>query len=145
MDAEPLVRFASEMGWRSTVSDHRNAYVERGDFKGAEELLCLPADDLARELDLSRFDAAIVMSHHLASDRSYLRQLAATDIAYVGLLGPANRRERLVADLGDDGKRLQERLHGPAGLDIGGRGPAAIALSIIAEVQGVLERERRTG
>ena len=140
MDAEPLVRFASEMGWRSTVSDHRDAYVERGDFKGAEELLCVPANDLARELDLSRFDAAIVMSHHLASDRSYLRQLATTDIAYLGLLGPVNRRERLVADLGDDGERLQERLHGPAGLDIGGRGPAAIALSIIAEVQGVLER-----
>jgi len=140
MDAEPLVRMASEMGWRSTVSDHRDAYVERGDFKGAEELLCLPADALARELDLSRFNAAIVMSHHLVSDRSYLRQLAATDITYVGLLGPASRRARLVADLGDDGVRLQERLHGPAGLDIGGRGPAAIALSIIAEVQGVLER-----
>jgi len=90
---------------------------------------------------LSRFDAAIVMSHHLASDRSYLRQLAATDIAYVGLLGPASRRSRLLADLGDDAADLKERLHGPAGLDIGGRGPAAIALSIIAEVQGVLAGE----
>jgi len=141
MDAEPVVRLASEMGWRSTVVDHRNAYVERGDFAGAEEVLCRPADLLADELDLSRFDAAIVMSHHLASDRSYLRQLAATGITYIGLLGPVNRRKRLLADLGDDAEDLEGRLHGPAGLDIGGRGPAAIALSIIAEVQGVLGSE----
>lgn len=138
MDAEPVVRLASELGWRCTVSDHRDAYVQRGDFAGAESALCLPADDLAEKLDLAQFDAAIVMSHHLVSDRSYLRQLAATDIAYVGLLGPVSRRGRLLADLGPDGERLGERLHGPAGLDIGGRGPAAIALSIIAEVQGVL-------
>lgn len=138
MDAEPVVRLAAEMGWRCTVVDHRDATVQRGDFAGAEEVLCRPANLLAGCLDLSRFDAAIVMSHHLASDRSYLRQLAATDITYIGLLGPASRRSRLLADLGDDAADLRDRLHGPAGLDIGGRGPAAIALSIIAEVQGEL-------
>lgn len=141
MDAEPVIRLAAEMGWRCTVVDHRDATIERGDFAGAELVCCQPADLLADELDLTRFDAAVVMSHHLATDRSYLRQLAATDVAYIGLLGPANRRARLLADLGDDGKDLGERLHGPAGLDIGGRGPAAIALSIIAEVQGVLAGE----
>jgi xanthine/CO dehydrogenase XdhC/CoxF family maturation factor len=141
MDAEPVVRLAAEMGWRCTVVDHRDAHVERGDFAGAEEVLCRQADLLAEELDLSRFNAAIVMSHHLASDRCYLRQLASTDITYIGLLGPASRRSRLLADLGDDAAHLTERLHGPAGLDIGGRGPAAIALSIIAVVQGVLAGE----
>ena len=142
MDAEPVVRMAGELGWRCTVADHRDAYVQGGDFAGAESVVCLPADELAAELELARFDAAIVMSHHLVSDRSYLRQLAATDMAYVGLLGPASRRARLLADLGAAGERLGERLHGPAGLDIGGRGPAAIALSIIAEVQGVLARRK---
>jgi xanthine/CO dehydrogenase XdhC/CoxF family maturation factor len=140
MDVEPVVRFACELGWRCTVVDHRDAYVEHGEFAGAEKVMCLPADELAVEFDLSKFDAAVVMSHHLASDRTYLRQIAAADIDYVGLLGPAKRRERLVSDLGDDGAGLAERLHGPAGLDIGGRGPGAIALSIIAEVQSVLRR-----
>jgi xanthine/CO dehydrogenase XdhC/CoxF family maturation factor len=143
MDAEPVVRMADELGWRCTVADHRDAYIERGDFAGAENVVCLPADDLAREIELSQFDAAIIMSHHLASDRSYLQQLAATDIVYVGLLGPTSRRARLLADLGSAGEGLGDRLHGPAGLDIGGRGPAVIALSIIAEVQGVLAS--RTG
>ena len=139
MDAEPLVRLAAELGWRCTVADHRTSYVERGDFAGAESVLCLPAEDLSKSVDLSRFAAAIVMSHHLASDRAYLRQLAETGIAYVGLLGPAGRRDRLLKELGQTGTSLVDRLHGPAGLDIGGRGPAVIALSIVAEVQQLLD------
>ncbi len=75
------------------------------------------------------------MSHHLASDRSYLRQLAETEVRYIGLLGPRARRDRLLEELGNLGSKLEHRLHGPAGLNLGGRGPAPIALSIIAEMQ----------
>ncbi len=135
LDAEPVVRIAAELGWRCTVIDHRQAYIDQGEFPDAEAVRCLPAAELAATIDLSTYDMAIVMSHHLTTDRTYLRQLAATGIGYVGLLGPLHRRERLLAELGDDVHDLEERLHGPAGLDIGGRGPGPIALSIIAEMQ----------
>lgn len=138
LDAEPVVRFAAELGWRVTVADHRPAYLENGDFALAEASLCVPAAALAERLDLSRFDFAIVMSHHLVSDRSYLTQLAASPVAYIGLLGPRARRQRLESEIGDSAAALTGRLHGPAGLDIGGRGPAAIALSIIAAMQASL-------
>ena len=134
LDAGPVVRFASELGWRITVQDHRPAYVAAGDFGAAESVHCVPANQLGETVDLDRFDAAIVMSHHLASDREYLGQLAKSRMAYIGLLGPADRRRRLLAELGDGAGSLGQRLHGPAGLDIGGRGPASIALSIIAEM-----------
>jgi xanthine/CO dehydrogenase XdhC/CoxF family maturation factor len=135
LDAEPVVRFAAELGWRCTVVDHRQAYVDNGDFSSAEAVQCVPAEELGRRFDLSSYDMAIVMSHHLASDRAYLRQLANSDMRYIGLLGPAQRRERLLSDLGEDAGDLATRVHGPAGLDIGGRGPAPIALSIVAEMQ----------
>lgn len=138
LDAEPVVRFAHELGWRCTVVDHRPAYVDSGDFSAAVATHCLPAEELSASLELDRYDAAVVMSHHLVSDRAYLRQLADADIAYVGLLGPENRRERLLAELGDEAAGLQSRLYGPAGIDIGGRGPAPIALSIVAQIQKVL-------
>ena len=89
---------------------------------------------------MDQFAAAIVMSHHLVSDRQYLRQLAATDIGYIGLLGPRDRRRRLLEELGEVADRLLPRLHGPAGLDIGGSGPASIALSIVAEIHRELMR-----
>jgi xanthine dehydrogenase accessory factor len=138
LDAEPVVRFADELGWRVTISDHRPAYIESGDFATAEHICCLPVADVATELDLNIFSAVIVMSHHLASDRRYLQQIAATSIPYVGLLGPPDRRQRLLDDLGDAADRLAGRIRGPAGIDIGARGPAPIALSIIAEMHQFL-------
>jgi xanthine/CO dehydrogenase XdhC/CoxF family maturation factor len=133
LDAEPVVRFASELGWRVTVQDHRPAYIESGKFCDAE-LHCIPVDDVAATLELERYSAVIVMSHHLASDRQYLRQMADSGIPYIGLLGPIDRRRRLLEELGEVSKNLDDRLHGPAGINIGGRGPASIALSIVAEM-----------
>ncbi len=133
-DAEPLVRFCAELGWRCTVVDHRPAYIDGNDFSNAERAVCLPAEELSSKIDLSKYDLAVVMSHHLVSDRAYLSQLADTSVRYIGLLGPPGRRQRLLEDLGERAAALAGRLHGPAGLDIGGRGPASIALSIVAEM-----------
>jgi len=139
-DSEPVVRIASELGWRCTVSDHRPAYVENRSYPEPTRALCCAADELSGRLNPNGFDVAIVMSHHLASDRSYLRQLAASDVGYIGLLGPPGRRGRLVDELGDEANALRGRLHGPAGMQLGGRGPGPIALEIVAEMQQFLAR-----
>ena len=134
-DALPLARLCGELGWQCTLVDHRPAYLENREIPPDCEKHCLEPGQLALKIELDDFDAAIVMSHHLASDREYLRHLAQTQIAYVGLLGPAARRQRLLEDLGELAPALQERLHGPAGLNLGGRGPEAIALAIAAQLQ----------
>ena len=143
LDAGPLVRLAAALGWRVTVQDHRPLYLERGDFTAAERVLNEPPDRLGENVFDRVYQGVIVMSHHLATDRQYLRQLAGTDIPYVGLLGPPARRRRLLADLGADAERLDNRLHGPAGLDIGADGPASIALAILAEMHEHLKRRQR--
>ena len=138
LDAEPVTRLAGELGWRVSVVDHRPAYIDNGHFDDAEEVICCAVEDMSGHVELSGFDVAIVMSHHLVSDRQYLAQLSKSDISYVGLLGPKERRRRLLAELGDAAAALDGRLHGPAGMDIGAVGPAAIALSIISEIYSVL-------
>ncbi|MBJ90695.1 MAG: hypothetical protein CMO98_12650 [Woeseia sp.] len=134
LDAAPVVRFAAELGWKVTLQDHRPAYIEAGDFDKAEKILCVPVDNLSEAVDLNCYAGAIVMSHHLDNDRKYLHQLSQSCVGYIGLLGPLARRQRILQELGEVGRELETRLHGPAGLDIGGRGPASIALSIIAEM-----------
>jgi xanthine dehydrogenase accessory factor len=119
--------------------------VDGNDFAAAEARHCIPAEELAQRLGLEGFDMAIVMSHHLASDRTYLRQLAPSDLAYIGLLGPPGRRNRLLGEIEGSAATLRPRLHGPAGLDLGGRGPSAIALSIVAEMQLHLARQYGQG
>ncbi|SEL50420.1 xanthine dehydrogenase accessory factor [Pseudoxanthomonas sp. GM95] len=81
-------------------------------------------------------DAALVMNHNFELDRETLEALAATDIPFIGLLGPQRRREdlfRLLPPSATDA--LGKRLRSPVGLDLGGRGAHAIALSIAAQLQ----------
>lgn len=134
-DAEPLLQIGASLGWSLAVYDHRPGYVEQLQRPDACAVSCRPAAALADEVDLSRFDAAIVMSHHLASDRAYLEALATSPVPFIGLLGPPHRRDRLLAELAGKGDALRDRLRSPVGQQIGGRGPAPIALEIAAELQ----------
>lgn len=140
-DVAPIVEFAARLGWHTTVMDHRPAYAVAARFPLAQRVALNPAAALTSAIDPGCFDAAIVMSHHLVSDLAYLKQLAGTDIRYVGLLGPASRRARLLADLHTElpqgAVALASRLYGPAGLDIGATTPETIALAILSEIQAV--------
>ncbi len=139
-DVVPVLRFMHELGWRVIVADHRPAYIDNPLLADADERHTVTAGGIAAVIDGRHFDAALVMSHHLASDRDYLRALAASPVGYIGLLGPAARRNRLLRELGASAAALEGRLHGPAGLELGGRGAAAIALSLVAEIQAFLSR-----
>ena len=134
-DAAPIVDFAARVSWKVTLVDHRPAYADASHFPLAERVILARPEDLGNAVDLKHFAAAVVMSHHLPSDLSYLRALAGTMIPYVGLLGPALRREKLLNDLGDGAKQLRARLHAPVGLALGGRGPESVALAIVAEIR----------
>jgi len=137
-DARPVATLAGFLGWRLTVVDHRANYLAPGRFPPDTELIEVRPAEVTAMVKLDEFGAAVVMSHHLDSDLLYLRALAASQVPYVGLLGPAARREKLLADLGADAARLRGRLRAPVGLDIGGRSPESIALAIVGEIHAVL-------
>jgi xanthine dehydrogenase accessory factor len=140
-DAAPVARFASQLGWDVTVVDHRpltNAHSAR--FPGARVVECAEALRLADVVRLTTRSAAVVMSHHFARDRDYVQALLAANVAYLGVLGPRARTERMIAELttsGDTPLVIGDRFFAPVGMDIGGEGPDAIALSIISQVSAV--------
>jgi xanthine/CO dehydrogenase XdhC/CoxF family maturation factor len=137
-DAQPVVATARALGWRVTVIDHRAAYAVAARFPGAR-VLCAPPASLRETVDLGGCHAAVVMSHHLSSDAGYLRELArARAPDYVGLLGPRARRNRLAEELGPDAERLQSRLRGPVGLELGAVTPEGIALAIVGEIHAFI-------
>ena len=137
-DARPVAKLAAFLGWHVTVVEHRPAYLVAARFPAGTKFVEARGTEIAGTLALGDFSAAIVMSHHLESDLQYLRALAASPVPYVGLLGPAVRREHLMSGLGPDAGRLRDRLRAPVGLDIGGRTPESIALSIVGEVHAAL-------
>ncbi|HUQ48165.1 MAG TPA: XdhC family protein, partial [Gemmatimonadaceae bacterium] len=79
-------------------------------------------------------------------DLEYVRSLLDARVGYVGILGPRARADRMfgeIAALNDASTPPRDTVFGPIGLDIGGDGPDAIALAVIAEVSAVISG--RTG
>ena len=137
-DAQPVARAAVALGWRVTVVDHRPAYAEAQRFPGSR-VVRADARELRAVAAIETAHAAVVMSHHLASDVAYLRELAEAGApGYVGLLGPAARRQRILQELGASSGQLAARIHGPVGIDIGAVTPEGIALSIVSQIHAWL-------
>jgi xanthine dehydrogenase accessory factor len=140
-DVCPLLDYGHWLGWSTVIVDHRPHYIDALELPVSCESICVPGEALASRVDVDRFDAAIVMSHNLASDRSYLCALADSAVPFVGLLGPPHRRDRLLGSIGDSASRLEGRLRAPVGREIGGRGPGAIALEIATEIHEYIVNE----
>lgn len=113
LDVPPLVDLATKLGWRADVVTTREP------------------------IDLSGYDAAVVMTHNFLRDAGIVPQLIASPVAYIGLLGPRSRGDELLAEAG---VQRDARIHSPVGLDLGAETPEEIALSIVAEIQAVLTR-----
>jgi len=136
-DARPLVEFVDTLGWHVTVADGRTNLARAERFPRAARVEGLEAALAA----LSSDDAVVVMTHSYEQDGQILRGLLSRELKYIGVLGPRARTERLVGEvareLGLEPEVCLARLHSPVGLDLGGHAPAAIALSIVAELQAV--------
>jgi xanthine/CO dehydrogenase XdhC/CoxF family maturation factor len=92
--------------------------------------------------DLQRIrpeDAVVLMTHSYEQDRELLAAVLPLRPRYLGLLGARHRSSLLVSEvaqrLGWTVAACCERIYAPVGLDLGGDGPEAIALAVIAEVQ----------
>lgn len=139
-DAVPLTRLAATLGWRVTVIDHRPAYLNPDRFPDAAGLLHCHPEEFYAAVNPDRFSALVLMTHNFDYDARYLKTIADSTVPYVGLLGPAQRRERLFAELGALSVKISGRTFGPVGLDIGAETPEEIALSIVAEIQAVMKQ-----
>ncbi|MEM7412849.1 MAG: XdhC family protein, partial [Myxococcota bacterium] len=146
-DAAPVARLALGVGWDVAVADPRAAYARSEHFTGCE-VACVPVEEGVERLAIDAHSFALVMNHHYLRDRSVLEQLLDSPAPYIGMLGPRKRTEDLLLELQRDGIDIRdadrERIHGPAGLDLGGDGPEAIALSIVSEMLAV-HHERSGG
>jgi xanthine/CO dehydrogenase XdhC/CoxF family maturation factor len=128
------------MGWSVIVADGRTHLVRKERFPEAERVVALE-DDGFDKLGVCHDDAVVVMTHSYEQDRALLASLLPVAPRYLGLLGARHRSSLLIheasARIGLSVEQCCERIWAPVGLDLGGDGPEAIALAIMAEVQAV--------
>ena len=138
-DACPLVEMAKIIQWQVEVIDSRPQFASPARFPAADRVRCLgPEDSIARS-DWDDRTVAVIMTHHYVYDLPLLKLLLPLRLPFLGLLGPKERGRRLITDAGAD-EMDASLLHSPVGLDLGGDGPSAVALSILAEIHATLNQ-----
>jgi len=141
-DVQPLVEIAAMLGWSVTVVDGRFHYALPERFPHASKVLYSRPADIHSQIKTDHRTVYLLMSHNYNYDLEFLKQIVKQDFGYIGLLGPAQKRDRMLCDLQDQGIRLNEeqlsKIYGPTGLDIGAENSTEIALSITAEIKAFL-------
>ncbi len=145
-DVMPLVTMAKLQDWHVTVIDSRAQYATHMRFPQADTVMSLPLEDSETLLKLSSNAAVALMSHSLSQDRARLAILLkhSDNYRYLGQLGPRYRTERLINEISinlSNPTMLEagiHKLHYPIGYKLGGDGPEALALGIMAQINAVM-------
>lgn len=136
-DVLPLARLVKEIGWRATVVANQQKVMPK--LLAVADALVTPAD--FDYILIDAHTAIILMSHDFKTDKYNLPKVLKTPAAYIGMLGPKVRSEKIFNELSDEGILIsdadKDRIHAPVGLDIGAVSPEEIALSILAEIRAV--------
>ncbi len=137
-DAKPLVSMAALLGWHVVVMDRRAQLARPERFPEAKQVEAVSVSSLGT-MAIGPDDAVVLMTHSYEQDRELLTALLPLKPRYFGLLGARHRSSLLVSEaatmLGWPVAACCELVYAPVGLDLGGDGPEAIALAVVAEAQ----------
>ena len=137
--AQPLAAMAAATGFQVIVVDPRTAFAAPERFPDLEIRTDWPDEALATLVPDAR-TAVVTLTHDPKLDDPALDQALRSDAFYIGSLGSRKTHGKRVERLRGEGfsEEAIARIHGPVGLDIGARSPAEIAVSILAQIIGVL-------
>lgn len=144
-DAVALSKAASNLGWEVTIVASPDEQHSLEFFPGASKMITPTFETM----DTGVFDeqsALVLMTHSYNKDVQYLMALKEVRPAYLGLLGPSQRREQVLDKLlefaPDIDPEFLEQIHGPAGINIGAESASEISVSILAEILSVVRNQK---
>ena len=139
-DASPVARLAWTLGFAVTVVDAREAFLAADRFPGAA-LVRAHFSQFPDRVTVRAGAFTLVMNHHVERDRQSLRFSLESAAAWIGVLGPRSRYDRLLAELAAQGyapdASKTARVRSPVGLALGAETPAEVAVSILGEMLAI--------
>lgn len=143
-DAVHLSRAAKLLGWEITIVASADESKSCNYFPGAKALIS-PAYHAVASMVFDRQTAVVLMTHSFNKDVQYLLALKDKEPAYLGMLGSAKRRERILSMVLENSPDIPlgfwDQIHSPAGINIGAENAPEIAVSIIAEILSVIRKQ----
>jgi xanthine dehydrogenase accessory factor len=139
-DAAPVAQLAWTLGFAVTVVDVREAFLTAGRF-GSATRVCAHFSQFRERVPLRPGSFTLVMNHHVERDQESLRFTLESEAAYIGVLGPRSRYDRLLAGLAKQGyvpdPARAARVRSPVGLSLGAETPEEVATSIMGELLAI--------
>jgi xanthine dehydrogenase accessory factor len=137
--AIPLVTFAKELGYKVILVDPRQAFATEARFPHVDALIRRWPDEALPEIGIDAGTCVVILTHDPKLDDPAIKVALQHAPAYIGVLGSKKTHEKRLKRLREEGLTEEQlaRLHAPIGLEIGGRTPAEIALSIVGEIVAV--------
>ncbi|MFZ9981675.1 MAG: XdhC family protein [Cyclobacteriaceae bacterium] len=144
-DAVPLIRIADTLGWDSQIVDGRHTHLSSGRFPPACQIRLAKPEQVLETIQPDSWTAFVLVTHNYQYDKDLLKYLLPLNVPYIGILGPKKKMERMLWELREEGTEITEemlmKVFGPTGLEIGAEHPSEIALSVMAEIQAVINRK----
>ena len=142
--AMSLTRMARELEMRTVIVDGRDRYATRERFPEADDVLVGMPSELVAGIDANSRTAILLLAHDYKYELPVLRDVLRKPVGYIGMLGSKKRGAAMRDLLRGEGFSDDElaRVHTPIGLDLGGKAPAEVALSILSEIVAVYSGKR---
>jgi xanthine dehydrogenase accessory factor len=143
--AAALAPLAKGLGYRVTIADPRQAFLDSPRFSAVAQTIVAWPDKVLADMTLGPRDAVLVFTHDPKLDVPAVQAALGTDAGYIGALGSRrttlDRNARLV-EAGVPEERIT-RVYAPCGLDIGASTVEETAVAILAEI--IARRAGREG
>ena len=134
-----IYTMAKFVGFKVIIVDDRPQFANEERFPDADEIVIDDFDKGLRSLNLTPNCYVIVATRGHKLDDVALAEAARSNAGYVGLLGSRRKAVMIFRDLLRQGisEERMRQIHAPVGLDLGGRTPDEIAVSIVAEIVAI--------
>jgi xanthine dehydrogenase accessory factor len=136
--ARHLASMALHLDYRVIICDPRDAFAPSAPLADVHYSRAMP-DDAVNELRDQARSAIVALAHDPRQDDLGLSAALESQAFYVGALGSnrsAQARRQRLASMGYSAEQIG-RIHGPAGVHIGSKRPAEIAVSILAQITAI--------
>ncbi len=138
--ALPLAQLGKLVDFEVVVLDDRPMYANKQRFPMADRVLAKPLKETLRDWPIDQDTYIVLVTRGHSHDVECLLEVLDSPARYLGMIG-SKRRIKAVFELLSQEQAIDptkfERVHAPIGLDIGGKTPEEIAISIMAEIINV--------
>lgn len=136
--AAELNKLSNFIDMEAVIFENREEYGNKERFPQAELRLGAYEETL-RNYNISSNCFVVIVTHGHSYDEIALKSVINSDAAYIGMIGSKEKTQQVMKNLKEVGisEEKLNKVYAPIGLNLGGRSPKEIALSIIAEIMAI--------